>query len=167
MGVKIGLEGRQTVLKILGMHCATCTLTVQKALMAVRGVKWVEASLASNEARLVVNPSVDYSELAWAVRRAGYDVYREAAYFYLDVRPEEAGAAARAVGRWGVFNSIYNPAVGALYVEYNPLEVSVEEVARRLKEAGFEVRRIELGEAGVDLDKKVAEAERRDLARRL
>ncbi|MFN3805073.1 MAG: heavy metal translocating P-type ATPase [Pyrobaculum sp.] len=167
MEVKVGVKGRQTVLKILGMHCATCSLTIQKALMSVKGVKWVEASLASNEARLVVDPSVDYGELGRAVRRVGYDVYREAAYLYIDVRPEEADAVVKAVGRWGVFNSVYNPAVGALYVEYNPLEVSVEELVERLKRAGFEVRRIERGEAGVDLDRGVIEAEGRDLARRL
>ncbi|MEZ0319849.1 MAG: hypothetical protein ABWK05_07665 [Pyrobaculum sp.] len=49
-GVKIGVkvEGREVVLKILGMHCATCSLTVQKAVLSARGVKWAETSLASN-----------------------------------------------------------------------------------------------------------------------
>ncbi|MEM4422679.1 MAG: cation transporter, partial [Pyrobaculum sp.] len=55
MEISVGLKvkGRETVLKILGMHCATCSLTVQKALLSVPGVKWAEASLASNEAKLV------------------------------------------------------------------------------------------------------------------
>lgn len=104
-GVSVGLrvEGRGTVLKILGMHCATCSLTVQKALLSVRGVKWAEASLASNEARLVVAPEVlDYGELLRAVRRAGYDVYRESAYVVVDFRPEEAEAVERRAGGWGV-----------------------------------------------------------------
>ncbi len=162
----IKIEGKQTFLKILGMHCAACSYTVQKALVSVRGVKWAEVSLANNEAKLVVDPSVDYGELLKAVRRVGYDVYREAVYFNLDVRPEEAEAVVKAVGKWGVFTASFNPAFQLLYVEYNPLEVSVEGIMERLEKSCYKPRTVEKSEVE-DIDKKLAEAERRDLARRL
>ncbi|AET33188.1 heavy metal translocating P-type ATPase [Pyrobaculum ferrireducens] len=169
-GLSVGLrvEGRETVLKILGMHCATCSLTVQKALLSVRGVKWAEASLASNEARLVVDPEVlDYGELLRAVRRAGYDVYRESAYFVVDFRPEEAESVERRAGGWGVFYARANPATGVLYVEYNPLEVGADVVVKRLEEAGYRVREVRRGGVEVDVDRRVAELEAADLRRRL
>lgn len=143
MEISVGLKvkGRETVLKILGMHCATCSLTVQKALLSVPGVKWAEASLASNEAKLVVDPeALDYSELLKAVRRVGYDVFRESAYIAAEFRPEEAEAAERRVRGWGVFYAKANPATGVIYVEYNPLELDADMVAKRLEEAGYKVR---------------------------
>ncbi|MEM4492865.1 MAG: heavy metal translocating P-type ATPase [Pyrobaculum sp.] len=170
MEISVGLKvkGRETVLKILGMHCATCSLTVQKALLSVPGVKWAEASLASNEAKLVVDPeALDYSELLKAVRRVGYDVFRESAYIAAEFRPEEAEAAERRVRGWGVFYAKANPATGVIYVEYNPLELDADMVAKRLEEAGYKVREVKKGDVEVDVDRRVAELEARDIRRRL
>lgn len=170
MEVSIGLKvkGRETVLKILGMHCATCSLTVQKALLSTPGVKWAEASLASNEAKLVVDPDVlDYAELLKAVRGVGYDVYRESAFVVAEFRPEEAEAVERRARGWGVFYAKANPATGVVYVEYNPLEIDVEEVVRRLEEAGYKVKDVKKGGVEVDIDKRAAELEARDIRRRL
>ena len=156
------------MLKILGMHCATCSLTVQKALLSVPGVKWAEASLASNEARLVVDPgALDYSELLKAVRRVGYDVFRESAYIAAEFRPEEADAVERRAGGWGVFYVKANPATSVVYVEYNPLELDADVLARRLEEAGYKVREVRKGDVEVDVDRRAAELEARDLRRRL
>lgn len=137
-------------------------------MASVRGVRWAEASLASNEARLVVDPeALDYGELLKAVRRVGYDVYREVAYVVAEFRPEEAEAAERAARGWGVFYARANPATGVLYVEYNPLDVSVDELRGRLEGAGFKVKEVKVGEAEVDVDRRAAEAEAGELRRRL
>jgi Cu+-exporting ATPase len=138
MEVKVGVRvgGRETVLKILGMHCAACSLTVQRALLSVRGVRWAEASLASNEAKVVAGPELDYGELLKAVRRVGYDVYREAVYISVPgARPEDAAAVERAARLWGVFKASFSPATAVLYVEYNPLEVGPRG-RRRSREEG-------------------------------
>ncbi|PLC64963.1 copper-translocating P-type ATPase [Thermoproteus sp. CP80] len=166
VGVKV--EGRETVLKILGMHCATCSLTVQRALLSVRGVRWAEASLASNEARLVASPELDYGELLKAVRRVGYDVYREAVYISVPgARPEDAAAVERAARLWGVFRASFSPATSLLYVEYNPLEVGPRDVAEALARAGFKAGEVSRSEVDVDVDRKAAERDARDLASRL
>jgi len=166
VGVKV--EGRETVLKILGMHCATCSLTVQRALLSVRGVRWAEASLASNEARLVASPELDYGELLKAVRRVGYDVYREAVYISVPgARPEDAAAVERAARLWGVFRASFSPATSLLYVEYNPLEVGPRDVAEALARAGFKAGEASRSEVDVDVDRKAAERDARDLASRL
>lgn len=154
-------------MKILGMHCATCSLTVQKALLSTPGVKWAEASLASNEARLVVDPDINYADLLKAVRRVGYDVFRESAYIVAEFRPEEAEAVERRAGGWGVFYARANPATGVVYVEYNPLEVDADVVAKRLEEAGYRVKEVKKGEVEADIDRRAAELEAEDLERRL
>ena len=170
MEVKVGVRvgGRETVLKILGMHCATCSLTVQRALLSVRGVRWAEASLASNEAKVVAGPELDYGELLKAVRRVGYDVYREAVYISVPgARPEDAAAVERAARLWGVFKASFNPATAVLYVEYNPLEVGPGDVAEAVRRAGFRVGEVSRSEVDVDVDRKAAEREARYLAARL
>jgi len=170
MEVKVGVRvgGRETVLKILGMHCATCSLTVQRALLSVRGVRWAEASLASNEAKVVACPELDYGELLKAVRRVGYDVYREAVYISVPgARPEDAAAVGRAARLWGVFKASSNPATAVLYVEYNPLEVGPGDVAEAVRRAGFRIGEVSRSEVDADVDRKAAEREARDLAARL
>jgi Cu2+-exporting ATPase/Cu+-exporting ATPase len=168
MEVKVGVRvgGRETVLKILGIHCATCSLTVQRALLSVRGVRWAEASLASNEAKVVAGPELDYGELLKAVRRVGYDVYREAVYISVPgARPEDAAAVERAARLWGVFKASFNPATAVLYVEYNPLEVGPGDVADAVRMAGFRLG--EVSRSGVEVDRKAAEKEARNFAARL
>ncbi|MFP3301945.1 MAG: heavy metal-associated domain-containing protein [Caldivirga sp.] len=69
---------RRITFKIIGMHCATCSLTVQRALLSVPGVLAADVSLAADEA--VVDPGrVRYIDLVKAIERAGYDIYREEA----------------------------------------------------------------------------------------
>jgi Cu2+-exporting ATPase/Cu+-exporting ATPase len=170
MEVKVGVRvgGRETVLKILGMHCATCSLTVQRALLSVRGVRWAEASLASNEAKVVAGPELDYGELLKAVRRVGYDVYREAVYISVPgARPEDAAAVERAARLWGVFKASFSPATSVLYVEYNPLEVGPRDIVEALRRAGFKTGEVSRSEVDVDVDRKAAERDARDLALRL
>jgi len=170
MEVKVGVRvgGRETVLKILGMHCATCSLTVQRALLSVRGVRWAEASLASNEAKVVAGPELDYGELLKAVRRVGYDVYREAVYISVPgARPEDAAAVERAARLWGVFKASFSPATSVLYVEYNPLEVGPRDIVEALRRAGFKTGEVSRSEVDVDVDRRAAEREARDLALRL
>jgi len=71
---------RRITFKIIGMHCATCSLTVQRALLSVPGVLAADVSLAADEAVVVVDPGrVRYIDLVKAVERAGYDIYREEA----------------------------------------------------------------------------------------
>ncbi len=70
--VSIGLKfsnGREVHFKIIGMHCATCSLTVQKALLSVNGVLSASVSLANDEAVVIVNPALfDYAKALKAVQ---------------------------------------------------------------------------------------------------
>ncbi len=62
---------RQTVLKLEGMHCASCQAPIEKALREVPGVEELSISLATREVHIEGPARV--SELIAAVEQAGYD----------------------------------------------------------------------------------------------
>src|SRR5687768_953786 len=61
-------------LQVTGMTCASCVMRVEKSLKAVPGVKEASVNLATEEASVSADASVDAQALASAVRKAGYDV---------------------------------------------------------------------------------------------
>lgn len=61
------------VIRIEGMHCHKCELSIQKALQGVRGVHEVEVDFASGQASVLFDRSaVGVSRLIDAVNAAGY-----------------------------------------------------------------------------------------------
>ncbi len=65
-------------LKIGGMTCASCTVSVEKALKRVDGVSFVNVNLATEKATVKFNPDqVNYNQLLKAVHNSGYEVVEE------------------------------------------------------------------------------------------
>lgn len=64
--------GSKTLLKIEGMTCMHCKMSVEKALKSVEGVESVNVDLMRKEA--VITGSAERDELIQAVEDAGYDV---------------------------------------------------------------------------------------------
>ncbi len=61
-------------LQVTGMTCASCVMRVEKTLKAVPGVQDASVNLATEEATVRTDSSVNAQTLAAAVRKAGYDV---------------------------------------------------------------------------------------------
>lgn len=79
-------------LPLLGMTCANCANTIERTLNKVEGVLNASVNFASEKATVeYVAGLVTRSELAAAVRKAGYDVVEAAS----DAEMEDAEAAAR------------------------------------------------------------------------
>ena len=57
-----------------GMMCVNCKAHVEKALLAVKGVKNAEASLEAKSVTVTAKDSVDEATLKSAVASAGYRV---------------------------------------------------------------------------------------------
>jgi len=73
---------RTEKLKLIGMHCASCAITIEKKLKSLKGVIDVVANFASKEAEVKCDPSkITLKDIVDAVRDIGYDVYKEEAYF--------------------------------------------------------------------------------------
>jgi len=62
----------QIVLKVEGMSCNHCKMTVEKALRNISGVESVQVNLAQKE--VVVSGSANRGQLVKAVEEAGYTV---------------------------------------------------------------------------------------------
>ena len=60
-------------LEIGGMTCASCATRVEKALAKVPGVTHASVNLATEQARVEGDATVDPEALAAAVRKAGYE----------------------------------------------------------------------------------------------
>ena len=91
MEVKIGVkvEGARNCFEDFGDAPRHLFVDCTEGFAVGEGVRWAEASLASNEAKVVASLEPDYGELLKAVRRVGYDVYREAVYISVPgARPE-------------------------------------------------------------------------------
>ena len=62
----------KTVLKVAGMSCNHCKMAVEKAALAVAGVKEAQVNLEQQE--LTVEGDADREQLIAAVTNAGYEV---------------------------------------------------------------------------------------------
>ena len=67
-------EDVTTVLTVEGMMCGHCTAHVEKALMALSGVRSAKADLATGTVTVVASAKVKAESLADAVKAAGYTV---------------------------------------------------------------------------------------------
>ncbi len=63
-------------LSITGMHCASCVSRVESAMKSVSGVKDARVNLATNTARVTLDPRIGLDSIAKAVEKAGYAAKR-------------------------------------------------------------------------------------------
>jgi Cu+-exporting ATPase len=73
-----GEKTREISLKITGMTCASCAMTVEKALQKTKGVKAANVNIATEKATVEYSPEhVSILELREAVENSGYGVAGE------------------------------------------------------------------------------------------
>ena len=62
------------VLKVKGMSCQHCVMSVQKALNQIQGIKNVQVDLTKGEVRFDNPTGIDLDLMKKAIRKAGYEV---------------------------------------------------------------------------------------------
>jgi len=68
-------EPVEVQLKVVGMTCHHCVMSVSEALEEVPGVEQVEVSLEAEQARVVYDPAMTNLEaLSHAVQEVGYQI---------------------------------------------------------------------------------------------
>ncbi|MHB8204000.1 MAG: heavy-metal-associated domain-containing protein [Desulfomonilaceae bacterium] len=63
-----------SVIKVKGMSCQHCVMSVKKALSSLDGVKEVEVNLEKGEATLIHDGPVDTNEARQRIVKAGYEI---------------------------------------------------------------------------------------------
>ncbi len=138
-----GKRPRAISLKISGMHCQNCALTIERELRSLDGVLEANVSFASSKALVIVEPGrLSVDELEEAFRRVGYGVEREK----IKLRLREAvdpTLAARLEGELaeleGVRRASVDAATGAVTVEYLPGLASERDIVRVITDLGLRV----------------------------
>ncbi|TAJ44875.1 heavy metal translocating P-type ATPase [Methanofollis fontis] len=165
-----GGKARKETLKISGMHCATCAVSIEKALKNVEGVHEANVNLGAEQASVEYDPSVvSAAEIERVVAGAGYGVITARASLKVGgmmcatcVATVEAALKALP----GVVAATVNLGAERAYVTYNPESVTIAEMAAAIEGAGYRYLGME-GEDTGDLERQVREADLRDKMRRI
>jgi len=151
----------RTELRISGMHCASCSSNVSKALMKVDGVEAADVNLAT-EIATVTHLNVSADELKKAVEDAGFGVVSD----HVDIRIGGMHCAScvanitKALNKVGGISSAnVNLATETATIEYDPRTATLGDMKAAVEDQGFNY----LGLAGEARD-AAEEAHRADLA---
>ncbi|WP_342678543.1 heavy metal translocating P-type ATPase [Methanofollis sp. UBA420] len=163
-------QTRKETLKVSGMHCATCALTIEKALKTMDGVKGAAVNLGTEQASVEYDPAkVSATEIEQAVAGAGYAVVTGRATLKVGgmmcatcVKTIETALQALP----GVVSATVNLGAERAYVVYNPDTVGIPEMKAAIEDAGYQYLGMEGEETG-EIEKKAREADLRDKKRRI
>ncbi|MCD1294386.1 copper-translocating P-type ATPase [Methanocella sp. CWC-04] len=148
------------------MTCASCVSRVESALKSVKGVSEANVNLASEKATVLYDPeAATIDSMVDAVKDAGYGVEAETV-----VLPITGMTCASCVARienalkdrQGVISASVNLATEKATVNYVPSEVTIKELKKVVKDAGYDVAEIPEEEA-VDIERETRKKEMNDL----
>ena len=72
----------KAIINVVGMHCATCAITIEKALKKDSGVRDVKVNFGTDQAFIQYDPKkTDLSELHRIIEEAGYKTVRDEGLF--------------------------------------------------------------------------------------
>lgn len=152
---------KKAELKITGMHCATCAVTVEEALSGVSDVQAARVNFGTETAQVEYDPAkTNLADLEKAVRDAGYDVTNREVVLKVGgmmcatcVQTIEAGLRALP----GVVSVNVNLGNEQAYVTYNPSLTDIPDMKKAIEDEGYQY----LGIAGeVNEDEETAAREK-------
>ncbi len=130
-------------LPVEGMTCASCAVRIEKGLRKLPGVREVSVNLASERAVVEFDPEVLSTEqIVQTVADLGYGVRTERRTY--GVRGMTCAACAVRVERAlrkvpGVVQANVNLASERASVEFNPLQVTFQDLQKAVADAGYEL----------------------------
>jgi Cu+-exporting ATPase len=161
-------RGKQKAeLKVTGMTCATCAVTIEQSLRGVEGVTKAEVNLGLERAVVEYDPAkAKAADLEKAVTDAGYELVPERAIIRIGGMTcatcvETNEAALRALP--GVLTATVNLGAEKAYVTYIPSLVTTADMRRAVEDVGYQY----LGREGEETGDLEREARARDLRSKL
>lgn len=131
----------QTSLQITGMTCAACANRIEKGLNKLEGVTEANVNFAMERATVTYDPNiVDVSKMEASIQKLGYSTAKEAVD--LQLVGMTCAACALKIEKTlnklpGVSTASVNFAMETAHVEYNPVEVSVSDMQKRVEKLGY------------------------------
>ena len=133
------------ILKIEGMHCASCVAAVEKSLAGVKGVAEATVNLATESAQVKIDPgSVDFPTLRKAVEDAGYGVSLPIQRVSFKVEGMHCASCVAAVEKAlkevsGVTDAAVNLAMESATVSFDVSSVTLDRLAHAVDESGYKL----------------------------
>lgn len=156
---------KKTVIPIAGMHCASCAVTIEKALKKIPGVKEARVNFASGKAYVEHDPSlIGLSGLEKVIGGMGYRAIKGEV-------PMDSVVSLKVVGMdnphcVGTVGGVLKSLPGILFqdlrvnerarIEYDPEVITLRKIMEAIRAAGYTPLR---EEASVDQEKKAREKE--------
>ena len=156
-------EREHAELKISGMHCATCAITIEESLSGLDHVSKVRVNFGTDSAHVEFDPSkITLKEIEQVVKSAGYEVINREATIRVGgmmcaTCVQTIEAALRALP--GVVLANVNLATEKAYVTYNPSVSGIDAMKRAIEDSGYQY----LGIAGEVSEEAEKIARERDL----
>ncbi len=128
-------------LKIIGMHCASCVLAIERAVKSLNGVIEAQVNLALNEAFISYDPTkVHLREIVKAIRNAGYDVHKMEVTISVENMvsiEDESIVESKLRALRGIIDVNASHLNKMLIAYFNPETLSVEDILTVLKKSGY------------------------------
>ena len=153
-----GKAGQEKIeLKISGMTCATCAVTIEKSLQGVEGVRKADVNLGLERVVVEYDPGkAGLADLQRAVGDAGYEVVPERVILRIGGMTcatcvETNEAALKALP--GVTAAMVNLGAEKAYVTYIPSLVTIDDMRHAIEDVGYQYLGVEGEETG-DLERE-------------
>lgn len=140
MSSEAGLK--ETHIPITGMTCASCAVRIEKGLNKLEGVEKANVNLALEKATIAYHPEVaTISDMEKKIQDLGYGVVNEKAEFNL--LGMTCAACANRIEKVlnkleGVTNASVNLALETGTIEYNPSQVTVQDMIQSVDKIGYQ-----------------------------
>jgi len=158
-------EKKKAELKITGMHCATCAVTIEESLSKIKDVESAQVNFGTDSAHVEFDPKkVSLGEIEKAVKEAGYDVVNQ------DVTLKVGGMMCATCVETietalkelpGVVTATVSLGTEKAYVTYNPSLSTPADMKKAIEDAGYQYLGIS-GEGSEEAEKKARDADLHD-----
>lgn len=129
-------------MKIDGMHCATCAITVEKSLALTPGVKSSSVNFATGKASVEYDSkTASLKDLVSSVDKSGYSVIPDS--ITIRIGGIRCVSCAQTVSKAltsleGVISAEVNTGTEMAYIKYNPALSNIKDMQRAIEDTGFQ-----------------------------
>ncbi len=158
-------KSKKFVLDIVGMSCASCAQTIEKALKEHVGVEQANVNFASEKAYLTYDPKVtNRKDLVETVKATGYDARLETKKTIIKIGGMTCASCAQTIENAlkkteGIVEANVNLATEKAVVVYDVQEIDYEGIKKVIEATGYQVLGREEGAA--KYEKEIEEEQRK------
>lgn len=157
-------ERKKAELKIAGMTCATCAVTIEKSLLSQKGVAGAAVNLGNETATVEYDPTkLKLIDLEKAVTDSGYAVINEKVV--LKIGGMTCAMCVKTIENAlskldGISSVTVNLGAEKAYVTYNPRITTIADMKRAIEDVGYQYLGV-VGEEREDLERIAREEDLR------